>query len=99
MQAKGAAAAAATATPALPRVMEECMWSAHGRWDYVVGLVGKPSAGKSTFFNACVDPATEEDGARCASFPFTTIAPNIGRAFFAVPDPALAVGLQPGACR
>jgi hypothetical protein len=23
-----------------------------GRWDYVIGLVGKPSAGKSTFFNA-----------------------------------------------
>eukprot|EP00947_MAST-08B_sp_MAST-8B-sp1_P003042 g3042.t1 len=26
-------------------------WNAAGRWDYVVGLVGKPSAGKSTFFN------------------------------------------------
>ena len=24
----------------------------HGQWDFVVGLVGKPSAGKSTFFNA-----------------------------------------------
>ncbi|MEW5306220.1 MAG: hypothetical protein WDW36_008702 [Sanguina aurantia] len=60
--AKGAAAAAAgAATPAPPQVpvMDECMWSAHGRWDYVVGLVGKPSAGKSTFFNACVDPATD----------------------------------------
>lgn len=27
-------------------------WTQRGRWDYVVGLVGKPSAGKSTFFNA-----------------------------------------------
>ena len=24
----------------------------HGAWNFVVGLVGKPSAGKSTFFNA-----------------------------------------------
>lgn len=29
-------------------------WTQRGRWDYVVGLVGKPSAGKSTFFNAIV---------------------------------------------
>jgi hypothetical protein len=28
--------------------------SSRGRWDYTVGLVGKPSAGKSTFYNAVV---------------------------------------------
>eukprot|EP01035_Chromulina_nebulosa_P024349 gene24349-31688_t len=25
----------------------------HGVWNYTVGLIGKPSAGKSTFYNAC----------------------------------------------
>jgi hypothetical protein len=29
-----------------------------GRWDYTVGLVGKPSAGKSTFFNAVTGEGT-----------------------------------------
>jgi hypothetical protein len=28
--------------------------SSRGRWDYTVGLVGKPSAGKSTFYNAVI---------------------------------------------
>ncbi|GAX85197.1 hypothetical protein CEUSTIGMA_g12616.t1 [Chlamydomonas eustigma] len=65
-----------------------------GRWDYCVGLVGKPSAGKSTFYNAVVDPVDDKDGARVAAFPFTTIAPNIGRGTFVVPDPALALGLD-----
>ncbi len=50
-----------------------------GRWDFVVGLVGKPSAGKSTFFNAVVDPVSEEHAAKVAAFPFTTIEPNINR--------------------
>jgi hypothetical protein len=45
-----------------------------GRWQYVVGLVGKPSAGKSTFFNA----VTKSAAAKMASYPFTTIEPNIG---------------------
>ena len=31
------------------------------------------SAGKSTFYNAVVDPASDADGARVAAFPFTTI--------------------------
>ena len=56
-----------------------------GRWDYVVGLVGKPSAGKSTFFNG----ATARAGvplyrkglslARVGAFPFTTIVRRRGR--------------------
>ncbi|GLI71345.1 hypothetical protein VaNZ11_016507, partial [Volvox africanus] len=74
-------------------------WSQRGRWDYVVGLVGKPSAGKSTFFNAVTDPASDEDGARVAAFPFTTIAPNVGRGYCLVPDPAPLLGLQKEQCR
>ncbi|KAK3089278.1 hypothetical protein FSP39_002288, partial [Pinctada imbricata] len=54
-----------------------------GRWDYVIGLVGKPSAGKSTFFNA----ATTLDLARTGAHPFTTIEPNIGKAFYSIPCP------------
>ncbi|XP_048762681.1 uncharacterized protein LOC125671198 [Ostrea edulis] len=54
-----------------------------GRWQYVIGLVGKPSAGKSTFFNA----ATTLDLAKTGAHPFTTIKPNIGKAFFSIPCP------------
>lgn len=54
-----------------------------GRWQYVIGLVGKPSAGKSTFFNA----ATTLDLAKTGAHPFTTIEPNIGKAFFSVSCP------------
>ncbi|XP_061168004.1 uncharacterized protein LOC133176957 isoform X2 [Saccostrea echinata] len=54
-----------------------------GRWQYVIGLVGKPSAGKSTFFNA----ATTLDLAKTGAHPFTTIEPNIGKAFFSIPCP------------
>lgn len=50
-----------------------------GVWKYVVGLVGKPSAGKSTFFNAITDPLRESDAARVAAYPFTTIDPNIAQ--------------------
>ena len=48
-------------------------------WDYTIGLVGKPSAGKSTFFNAATDPASDDLAAKVAAHPFTTINPNIGR--------------------
>lgn len=54
-----------------------------GRWEYVIGLVGKPSAGKSTFFNA----ATSLDLAKTGAHPFTTIEPNIGKAFYSIPCP------------
>jgi ribosome-binding ATPase YchF (GTP1/OBG family) len=46
--------------------------------DFTLGLVGKPSAGKSTFFNACKTIGT--NAAKIGSFPFTTIEPNVGRA-------------------
>ena len=44
---------------------------------------GKPSAGKSTFFNAC----TTLDMAKTGAHPFTTIEPNIGKAFYSIPCP------------
>jgi hypothetical protein len=60
-----------------------------GLCNFTVGLCGKPSAGKSTFFNAITNPASEEDGARMAAFPFTTIEPNVGTAFFAHAPPVV----------
>jgi len=62
--------------------------SAHGQWKYTVGLIGKPSAGKSTFYNACTQAVLERDGRRLAAVaphPFTTIEPNIGPGWFAGP--------------
>ena len=44
----------------------------------------KPSAGKSTFFNA----TTQTDDAKVAAFPFTTIEPNIGRGYFSSACPS-----------
>ncbi|KPI90151.1 hypothetical protein ABL78_0796 [Leptomonas seymouri] len=49
-----------------------------GSCTVTIGLIGKPSAGKSTFFNAVTDPQEEASAARVAAFPFTTIEPNIG---------------------
>ncbi|WP_251342507.1 redox-regulated ATPase YchF [Haloplanus halophilus] len=46
---------------------------------YAVGLVGKPSVGKSTFFNA----ATMNDVPEGA-YPFTTIDPSVGEAYVRV---------------
>ena len=43
---------------------------------YTIGLVGKPSVGKSTFFNA----ATMNDVPEGA-YPFTTIDPSVGEAY------------------
>nr|CAB3264560.1 obg-like ATPase 1 [Phallusia mammillata] len=54
-----------------------------GKWDFVIGLVGKPSAGKSTFFNA----ATKFPKAKVGIHPFTTIEPNFSQAFYSIPDP------------
>jgi len=61
-----------------------------GSWKYVIGLVGKPSAGKSTFFNAATCFARQRDqqeafGASMAPHPFTTIDPNVGFCFVPAP--------------
>ncbi|GBE62442.1 GTP binding protein [Babesia ovata] len=53
--------------------------------DFVIGCVGKPSSGKSTFFNAvCINP-----NAKTAAHPFTTIEPNHGVAFFTTDCPCV----------
>ena len=40
----------------------------------LIGIVGKPSAGKSSFLNAL----TKSNIAKVANYPFTTIEPNVG---------------------
>ncbi len=50
---------------------------------YKIGLVGKPSVGKSTFFNA----ATMNEIAE-GNYPFTTIDPSVGEAYVRVKDAA-----------
>ena len=63
-----------------------------GIWKYTIGLVGKPSAGKSTFFNAATGFARQHGdsddgtfGASMAPHPFTTIDPNVGFCFVPAP--------------
>ena len=54
----------------------------------LVGLVGKPNVGKSTFFSAATKAPAE-----IANYPFTTIAPNRGVAYLRTPCPHVALGL------
>jgi len=44
-----------------------------------IGLVGKPSSGKSSFFNAATMKNVD-----VAAYPFTTIKPNVGTAYVSV---------------
>jgi ribosome-binding ATPase YchF (GTP1/OBG family) len=62
-----------------------------GEWNMVIGLVGKPSAGKSTFFNAARQGLAGEMAAM-APHPFTTIDPNFGQGFFLHPCPCAGEG-------
>jgi len=54
---------------------------------FKIGLIGKPNAGKSTLFSAIT--ATEVE---IASYPFTTVAPNIGTSFIIRDCPETLVG-------
>ena len=45
----------------------------------LIGCVGKPNAGKSSFLNACTDAK-----AKVGNYPFTTIDPNQGVAYYSV---------------
>lgn len=53
----------------------------------LIGIVGKPSCGKSTFFKAIT--LAEVD---IGNYPFTTIKPNEGAAHVSVEDPATEFG-------
>ncbi len=53
----------------------------------LVGIVGKPSCGKSTFFKAATLAEVE-----IANYPFTTIKPNHAVGFVKVKDPAQEFG-------
>ena len=55
-----------------------------------VGLVGKPNAGKSTFFNAATSAV-----AQIGDYPFTTIDKNVGIAHVRKPCPSKELGLIP----
>lgn len=55
----------------------------------LLGVVGKPSSGKSTFLNAaCMTSA------KTASYPFTTIEPNLGKSHVNRPCACKELGLQ-----
>ena len=102
-----AAAAAADAAAARP-------WRSgrRGATEFTIGLVGKPSAGKSTLFCAITGAQ-----AKVAAHPFTTIDPNHAVTMVRVPVPAAlqdgggdrvaaapvtvkdVAGLVPGACQ
>lgn len=56
--------------------------------EVIIGCVGKPSVGKSTFFNA----VCEKSSAKVGNYPFTTIEPNTGVTFYRAPCPCVAHG-------
>tara|TARA_Y100000310_G_scaffold285235_1_gene308563 strand:- start:1092 stop:2300 length:1209 start_codon:yes stop_codon:yes gene_type:complete len=53
----------------------------------IVGIVGKPNVGKSTFFKAATLAEVE-----IANYPFATIKPNSGVGYVKVKDPAVEFG-------
>ena len=57
----------------------------------VIGVVGKPSVGKSSFFNAVTDGGK---GAKIGNYPFTTIEPNTGITYYRSPCASFKRGLS-----
>eukprot|EP00916_Digyalum_oweni_P013999 GHVL01022868.1.p1 GENE.GHVL01022868.1~~GHVL01022868.1.p1 ORF type:complete len:284 (+),score=36.92 GHVL01022868.1:60-911(+) len=57
--------------------------------DFVIGCVGKPSAGKSTFFNSVTD-----GNAKVGNYPFTTIEPNEGIGYYTTECPCKRFNVQ-----
>lgn len=55
-----------------------------------IGLVGKPNAGKSTFFTAATSA-----NAQIGDYPFTTIEKNVGVAYVRKPCPSKDLGMMP----
>ncbi|PRP89423.1 hypothetical protein PROFUN_01286 [Planoprotostelium fungivorum] len=55
--------------------------------NFLIGCVGKPSAGKSSFLNAATDA-----NAKVGNYPFTTIDPNNGVTFYQSPCPCKKYG-------
>lgn len=55
----------------------------------IIGLIGKANVGKSTFFNAATELAVP-----AASYPFTTIEPNVGVAYARVKCVCRDFGVQ-----
>ena len=56
---------------------------------FLVGIVGKPNVGKSTFFRAL----TLSD-VKIADYPFTTISPNLGTGFVSTSCPCRELGVK-----
>ncbi len=56
---------------------------------FLVGIVGKPNAGKSTFFKALT-----LNEVKIADYPFTTISPNLGTSFVTTPCPCKELGVS-----
>lgn len=73
----------------------QCGAGSYGKsWEFIIGLVGKPSAGKSTLFNAATRPEVAGKEAAMAPHPFTTIDPNIAAGWFAAPCPSVELCCQ-----
>eukprot|EP01062_Namystynia_karyoxenos_P041261 TRINITY_DN3004_c1_g2_i2.p1 TRINITY_DN3004_c1_g2~~TRINITY_DN3004_c1_g2_i2.p1 ORF type:complete len:916 (+),score=318.62 TRINITY_DN3004_c1_g2_i2:68-2749(+) len=91
------ARAAMAAAGAVPVGGEDwtAAWGRGGEWKFVIGLVGKPSAGKSTLFNAATG---DDQAARVAAHPFTTIEPNLGEGYAPCPSPHREYGLSDAEC-
>jgi len=53
-----------------------------GVGNFVIGVVGKPSAGKSSFLNSATDAV-----AKVGNYPFTTIKPNHGITYYQIDCP------------